>query len=154
MTRFGLYLMVLVSVGFHVGRGWADDRSSFYRMLLSEEQSALEAISHLSVGDLLAIHDNAMSDRVWSLKREPACFAAYTRLSLAALGYASAIDPTRSQPIRSLLEHASMADKRWAEYLDLKANCRKALGFDAGDASGVRPSQLLRRALPPLPEQR
>lgn len=152
MIRLRLCLVTLLSVGHFMRPGWANDRHGFYRMLLSEEQRALEAIRQLSISELNAVHNDAMSDRQWSSKPEPICLTAYIRLSVAVLGYASAIDPTRSQPVRSSLEHASMGDKWWAEYLDLRATCEKAIGIDASNSTIISPSELLPRIIPRLPK--
>lgn len=153
LHRLGLCLVTLLGVCHPAGPGWADDRHGFYRMLLSEEERALEAIRQLSINGLLAVHHDAMGDRPWSSKPEPICLSAYIRLSVAVLGYASAIDPTRSQPARSSREHANLADKWWAEYLDLKARCAKAIGLVGSKSTDVSPSELLQRVIPGLPKQ-
>jgi len=154
MNRLGLCLLILLSIGNFAEHARADNRQSLYRIMLSEEQSALEAIRRRSVSDLVAFHNDAMSMRLWSLDSAPYCLAAYMRLSVAVLGYVSAIDPARSEPTRPSSEYASMGDRWWAEYIDLKVACEKAMGIDATKNIVTRPSELLRRILPELPEQK
>lgn len=127
-------------------------------MLLSIERAALEAVRKQSVNELLTIHNDAMSfvdsdgRRRW--KPEPVCVNAYIQLSVAVLGYASAIEPTRSQPVRSASENAAWGDKIWTQYLHEITDCEKAIGIESRANRTPRPSELLAKLLPTLPGQR
>jgi hypothetical protein len=155
MTRLFFCLMILSGVDQLVGSASADDQLGFYRMLLSTEQNALDAVRRHSANDLLTIHNDAMYYTVgegegrWKLG--PFCGRAYVHLSIAVLGYASAIDPTRSGPLKSAAEHAGWGDKVWREYLEYIAECEKAIGVSNPPVRISHPSVLLQRLLPPLP---
>ena len=140
--------MIMLGGGTMIGRAAADDEISFYRMLLSEERSVLEAVRGRSVKDLLKIHNEAMrlagGDDVQNYKAAAGCFNAYIHLSIAALGYVAAIEPERSQPIKSTEENAAWGDRIWAEYLGYLANCEKALGVVSPPDKISRPSEFLR----------
>lgn len=158
MRRLLLGFWIAVSPHWPAGIASADDRHSFYRMLLSIERSALEAVRKHSVDELLTIHNDAMSfaasdgRRLW--KPEPICVNAYIQLSVAVLAYASAIEPTRSQPVRSASENAAWGDEIWTQYLNEITDCEKSIGIESPANRTPRPSALLSKLLPTLPDQK
>jgi hypothetical protein len=157
MLSFRLILTALLSASILNGFALADERFGLYRMLLSEERSMLEAVRRLSVNELLTFHNETIraagDGKLFNRTSAPGCANAYIHLALAALAYAVAIEPERAQPIKSPSENAAWGDQIWGDYLGYMASCENALDIAPLPQRLSRPSELLRRVLPPISKQ-
>lgn len=158
VQSFRLILATLLNASILNGFALADEQFGLYRTLLSEERSMLEAVRRLSVNELLTFHNETIraagDGKLFNRTSPPACANAYIHLALAALAYAVAIEPERSHPAKSPGENAASADQIWAGYSGYMASCESALDIAPLPQRLSRPSELLRRVLPPISKQK